>query len=110
RKWLSTMSMRSPLHRRVVVFSTERRGSESGAGNVEIEGEMLADGLRIAQEALQRVAGVERVGPVAGPERLDRLARLRDGERILRPPAQLGLEARHLILFRQVLETHGGVA
>ena len=71
---------------------------------------MLAHRLQVAQEALQGVAGIDGVGAVAGPQHFHRLARLAHGEGVLRAEAQLGLQVRHLVPLRELLERHGGAA
>src|SRR5919201_2582362 len=92
------------LHRRVRELAAERNCAESGAGDVEIEREMLARSLRVAEKPLQRIAGVDRVRAVAGPKRLYRLARLRDGEGVLRAQAKLGLQIWHRLRFGGAVE------
>src|SRR5207237_371075 len=78
--------------------------------DVEAEREVLAQRLQVAQEALQGVAGVDGVGAVAGPQNFHRLARLAHGEGVLRAEAQLGLQVRHLVPLRELLERHGRAA
>src|SRR5712692_4091381 len=87
------------LHRWVGVLTTERNGSVSGAGDVEVEREVLTRGLHVAQEALQRVAGVDGVGAVARPQGVDRLARLGHRECVLGSQAKLRLDAQFLIVL-----------
>src|SRR5262245_35961483 len=58
---------RPPSHGRVGVAAAERIEAVGGAGDVEVEREVLADGEHVAQVALQRIAAVEALRAVAGP-------------------------------------------
>src|SRR5204862_6700706 len=71
----------------VRILSTHRHGAEGRAGDVEIEREVLVDGLRVAQIPLQRGARGDSVRAVAGPERLHRLSRRRNRQGVLDPKA-----------------------
>ena len=53
---------------------------------------------------------VEALRPVAGPQRLHRLARLVHGESRVRPEPQLGLEVRRFIALRGGLQRDRGLA
>src|SRR5262245_22260064 len=93
-----------PSHGGVGVAAAERIEAVGGAGNVEVEREVLADGEHVAQVALQRISGVEALRTIAGPQRLHRLARLTDGEGRVRAEAQLGREIRRLVAPRGLVE------
>src|SRR5678815_1203691 len=62
-------------HRRTGEAAAERHETVGGARDVEVEREVLVDGEHVAQVPLERIAGVDAVGAVAGPGRLDRLRR-----------------------------------
>src|SRR2546425_12553966 len=109
-KMSRTMAMETSSHSGVGVFSAERERAVRRAGDVEIEREMLVDRLQVAQVALQRIARIDGVGAVAGPQRLDRLARLAHRVGILRAPAQLQLHIRNAIPVRKILEAERGPA
>src|SRR4051812_46128098 len=100
---------RPPLHRRVDVAAAERVQAERRAGDIEVEGEVLAHRDDIAQVALQRIAYVEALCAVAGPQGLDRLARLVDGERRVGAEAQLGREVGHLAARCVILQCDRGL-
>src|ERR1700716_2724455 len=97
-------------HRRVGIAAIEREQSVGGAGDVEVEGEVLVDGEHIAQVPLQRIPYVEALRSVAGPQRLHRLARLVDGESGVRPEPQLGLEVGGFIALLRRVKLDGGLA
>src|SRR5262245_8248279 len=99
-----------PSHGRVGVAAAERVEAVGRAGDVEVESEVQADGEHVAQVTLQRIAAVEALRAVAGPQRLHRLARLADGEGRVRAKAQLGFEVGSLAARRRLLERDGGCA
>src|SRR5215467_3725440 len=92
-----------PSHRGIGIAAAQRVEAVGGAGDVEVEGEVLADGEHVAQVTLQRIAAVESLRAVAGPQRLHRLARLADGEGRVRAEAQLGFEVGSLVARRRLL-------
>ena len=79
----------------------ERDGAVRRARDVEIEREVLARRLHVAQVALQRIASVDGIRAVERPERLDRLARLRNRERVLRAQAQLRFQVQACHILKQ---------
>src|ERR1041385_2202875 len=74
-------------HRRIDVVAAERVQAEGRARDVEVEREVLVHRDYVAQVALDRVARVEALRAIDGPQRLDRLARLVHRERRLGAPA-----------------------
>src|SRR5437764_15258871 len=97
-------------HGRVGVTTAEGEKAIGGASDIEVEGEVLVDGEHVAQVALQRIAGVEPLRPVTGPQRLHRLARLPDREGGMRAKAQLGLEVGNDVALRGGLESNRRLA
>src|SRR5439155_14358545 len=97
-------------HGRVGVTAAEREQAIGGAGYVEVEREVLVDGEHVTQVSLQRIAGVEALRAVTGPQRLHRLARLSDREGGMGAEAQLGLEIRHRVPLCRGLERDGRLA
>src|SRR5919198_5966031 len=100
----SVYSPRGASHGRVGVATAERVQAVSGAGDVEVKREVLVDGEHVPQMPLQRIAGIEALRAIAGPQRLHRLARLVDRESGMRAEAQSGVEIQHLIALCGVLE------
>src|SRR5262249_4348747 len=103
-------ALRARSHRRARERAAERHEAVRGARDVEVEREVLVDGEHVAQVPLDGLARVDAVGAVARPERLDRLARLVDGEGGMGAEAQLGLEVGHHVVLRRALELERGLA
>src|SRR5256885_10083419 len=97
-------------HRRIGVRPAQRVEAEGGAGDVEVEGEVLADGHDVAQVALDGIARVEPLRAIAGPQRLHGLARLAHGEGRVGAEAQLGRKVRDLVALRAGLKLDGRLA
>src|SRR5689334_25401706 len=87
-------------HRGIAVRPAQRVEAEGGAGDVEVEGEVLADGHDVAQVALDGIARVKPLRAIAGPQRLHGLARLAHGEGRVGPEAKLGGEVGDLVALR----------
>src|SRR5688572_6910696 len=94
------------LQSRIRILSPQGHRAVRRSGDVEIEREMLARGLHVAQVALQRIASIDGIRAVERPERLHRLARLRNCEGVLRAQAQLRFDVQGIAL----LKNQGGFA
>src|SRR5215210_6029869 len=103
-KMSRTMAIATSLHGGIGVLAAESNRTVSRAGDVEVEREVLVDGEKVAQVALQRIARVDRVRAVARPEHLDRLPRLAHGKGVLCPPAQFGVDIGHRIALCKSFE------
>src|SRR5204863_10040567 len=97
-------------HRGIGVRPAQRVEAEGGAGDVEVEGKVLADGHDIAQVALDGIARVEPLRAVAGPQRLHGLARLAHSAGGMRAEAQLGGDVGDLVALRAGLKLDGRLA